>query len=125
MTDAEDRAGVQPLDELIAERDVLTERIAPLWAKYGPGGTAEAVRKAEVARIAGLLRALAGGKGEKITEAAIDQAAHCHEDYTGLLALMTTERAEFFRLQSQLDILDWKCNRGQALLRLAAREVAL
>lgn len=125
MTDMELRAGVEPLEQLLDERATLVAQVAPLWAAYGPGGTAEHTRKNELARLDGLIRALATGQGQKVTEPMVDAATHAHPDYLAFVAKMTTDRARFFALNAQLDAIEYRVQRGQALLRMYAAESRL
>lgn len=125
MGEPELRAGVEPLDHLLDERNHLVAKVAPLWALYGPGGTADNSRKNELARLDGLIRALATGEGKKVTEPMVEAATHAHPDYLNFVAKMTTERAEFFKLNAQLEAIEWKVNRGQALLRMFTAESRL
>ena len=124
-SDAEDRAGVEPIDVLLAERDGIVAALAPLWAEYGPGGLGEHRLSAERARIVGLLRAMAVAQQQKMTEAALEAGSKEHPDYMGMMAKQTTERAQFFRLQEDLRAIDFRLNRGQALLRAYASEPKL
>ena len=119
MTALEVQFGLQPIGDLLEERGVLVGRLAPLWAKYGPGGTAEHQRSAELARIDGLLRAMAATDPDrKVTEASLEKACRAHPDYLALVALHTTERAEYFKLDAQIQAIDFRINRGQGLTRL-------
>lgn len=122
-TDAEDRAGVERMDVLLADRDTIVSALAPMWAEYGPGGIGEHRLSAERARIIGMLRAMATANEQKITEAALEAGSRAHPDYMGLMARQTTERAEFFKLQEQLRAIDFRLNRGQALIRAYASEI--
>lgn len=121
--DAETRAGVEPIDQLLAERDQIVGELAPLWAEYGPGGVGEHRLSAERSRIIGLLRASAAMHEQKVTEAALEAGSRAHPDYIALMAKQTTERATFFKKQEELRAIDFRLNRGQALLRAYASEV--
>jgi len=121
-SDAEDRMGVEPVDVLLANRATIVDALAPLWAEYGSGGIGEHRLSAERCRIVGLLRAMAAAKGEKITEAALEAGSKEHPEYIGMMAQQTTDRARFFRLQEDLRAIDFRLNRGQALLRAYASE---
>lgn len=122
-SDAEDRAGVESIDALLAQRLDLVESLAPLWAEYGAGGVAEHRLSAERSRVIGLLRAMATANETKITEAALEAGSRAHPDYLNMMARQTTERVTFFRLQEQMRAIDFRLNRGQALLRAYASEV--
>jgi hypothetical protein len=39
------------------------------------------------------------------------------------VALMTKERAEYFELNAQLQEIEWKVNRGQAMIRYSTVEL--
>ena len=123
------KADVEELAVLLAERAIIVGKLAPLFALYGPGGTAESVRKNEEMRLRGLVRALAvvtRKEGEKPpTEAALEEGARGHADFTGLVARQTTERADFFRLNADLEAIEYRINRGQALLKMFASEARL
>lgn len=121
--EAESRAGVEPIDVLLADRQAIADELAPLWAQFGPGGTAEHALSAERARITGLLRAMAVARQEKITEAALESGSRAHPDYLGMMAQQTSERASFFKLQEQMRAIDFRINRGQSIMRMVASEV--
>jgi len=121
-SDAEDRMGVEPVDKLLADRAGIVEALAPMWAEYGPGGIGEHRLSAERSRIIGLLRAMAAAEDKKVTEAALEAGSRAHPAYLAMMAKQTTERAEFFRQQEQLRAIDFRLNRGQALLRAYASE---
>lgn len=123
MIESELRAGVQPLDELIAEHRHTRKRLSALWAKYGPGGVGEHMRRAEVARIIEYLRAMAMAEERKVTEASLDAAAHAHRQYFDFVAVLTNERAEYYELMAQLQEIEWKVNRGQAMIRYSTVEL--
>lgn len=120
--DAEFRAGVEPIDVLLADRSTIVDALAALWAEYGPGGLGESRLSAERSRVIGLLRAMAAANEQKITEAALEAGSRAHPDYLGMMAKQTTERATFFKLQEQLRAIDFRINRGQSLLRAYASE---
>lgn len=115
-------AGVQPLSELLDMHRHVRKEFASLWAKYGPGGVAEALRKQELSRIKVLIRVMAGAERKRLSNDAVDDAAHDHPDYIAFLALMLGERKRFFELECQLQEIEWRVNRGQAMLRLSAVE---
>ena len=122
-TELELRADVEPLEKLLDERTNTVRKLAPLWALYGPGSSSESRLSSERSRIVGLLRAMAVANGEKITEAALEAGSRAHPDYIGFMAKMTTDRTEFYELEQKLHAIDFRLNRGQAILRAYASEV--
>lgn len=127
MEDRELTAGVEPLDQLLDERRTLVTTLAPLYALYGPGGTADHARKNELSRLDGLIRAMAAAEEppRRLTEPMVEAATHAHKDYLAFVAKMTTDRALYFALNADLEAIEWRVNRGQALLRYAAGELRL
>ena len=123
MADTEDRAGVDRLDDLVAQRAAIVRELARLRPLYGPLGMWGHRRKMELARITVLLVAEAtrdGGK--KPTDTVLDAMAHEHDDYAAFVAHGTTEAARWVELEETLEAIDMRINRGQALLRYAASE---
>lgn len=70
---------------------------APLWARYGPGGTFDHQRKTLLCTIADGIRL---GATEKLTEAAIDQKAHIDPRYAALLDSALEERTVLARFDA-------------------------
>ena len=122
MEDIENRIGIEPIDQLLAEKNVLIEKVADLRAVYGSFGTHDASRKSELARIKGLLRAQYTKAQVKVTETMLDDEAHCHSDYTSFITRATRERAEWVRLESQVEAIDAKLFRGNAIIRYVSNE---
>lgn len=117
--------GVPPLESLLAERDELVKQVAPLRAKHGPFGTFDALRKVELATIAASVRARAVEQEKKVTEAAIDEAAHASARYAGFIAQATNEKANWAELENKIAGINDTINRGQAIARYLAAEVSL
>jgi hypothetical protein len=69
------------------------------WANgaslYGPGGLFDASRKARLALIAAEIRDGYAEKGEKVTEARIEELAHAHPDYQKWISTSTIDRARW------------------------------
>ncbi len=120
--EVEFRAGVEPLELLLTRRRDLVKRVAVLRAVHGPFGTWDAQRKIELSRIKTLVRAQATMAKAKMNNDQVDEEAHAHPDYTAFITTAIKERAEFYRLESEIEDVDYRINRGQALLRYAASE---
>lgn len=123
--DIEIRAGVEPLERLLARRRAVVETVATLRAVYGSFGTWEHSRKSELARLRSLVRLQAMKDNRKMTNDQVDDEAHQHPDYTRFVTTATTERAAYFRLEAEVEEIDYLVNRGQALLRFASMERTL
>ncbi len=88
-------------EELIDSIEALENTRAPLYAVYGPGGTWDAERKALLCVVAERVRVEAV-PGVKMTEAAIDHAAHAHQQYQFRIALATTERTQMALIDAEI-----------------------
>lgn len=125
MNDTEDRMGIEPIERLLAGRAELIKRIAPLRARHGMGGTYGDQRKIELSQIAATIRAKAVAASTKLTEAAIDEAAHSDDRYVAFVTKATNERVEFIQLEDEIQAINDKINRGQAVARYLSAEVML
>src|SRR6184192_102220 len=117
MTDAERRAQVIPLEELLAERDDLVQRLARLRAIHGAGGTYGDLRKIELSKAAAVVRAQATLEGKKVTEAYLDEMAHVSDSYVAFITGSTSERADWILHEARLEGIDFTINRGQAVAK--------
>src|SRR6266566_7702858 len=122
MTDAELRAQVIPLEELLAERDDLVQRLARLRAVHGAGGTYGDLRKIELSKAAAVVRAQATLEGKRVTEAYLDEMAHCADGYIQFIIEATSQRADWVRLEERLTGIDFTINRGQAVAKFVTAE---
>jgi hypothetical protein len=125
VSDLERRLNVVPLEELHAERDTLVKQLAPLWARHGPGGSYEALRKIQWTSLAVAIRAQAQLDGVKLTESAIEQMAHADAGYGEWVAVMTLERATFKELETRIQAIEDTIHRGNAIVRFLASEAQL
>ena len=125
MGDVERRLGIMPVEELLAERHALVKRVARLRAAYGAWGTWDAQRKIILASIAQKLRAQALVNGERLTEAAIEDAAHADDAYAAFVQRCTEERAQMAVLEDQIEGITARLNRGQVIARYLSMEVSL
>ena len=118
MTALEVQFGLQPIGDLLEERGVLIERLATLRARYGPWGTWDHERKVRLSAIKGRIRAQMTAAGAKVSNDHLDDLAHADPDYTDFVITATMERADWVRLEAQVDAIDATINRGQAVARL-------
>lgn len=125
MADLEAKIGIDSLAELLAKRAELVEEVATLRAKYAAWGLADHVRKIELSRIKGRIRAQAAHDKRKVNNEQVDEEAHADGDYIDLIATMTIERTRWVRLENQIDSIDVTIMRGTALVRFAGNEARL
>jgi hypothetical protein len=90
------------------EADALLQQLAEThqpWAwgaaRYGPGGTFDASRKAFLAVRSAQVRDEYADRGEKITEARLDEVAHADEGYREWLDAQTIDRASWLKLDAE------------------------
>ncbi len=125
MAQVEERMGLRPVSELLAERETLVERVADLRARHGSFGTYGDLRKIELSRIAMMLRAQAVKDGIKVTEGGIEDAAHAHPDYVAFVTAATLQRAEWVRLENQIEAIEATIRRGQSVASYLSAEARL
>jgi len=125
MAEIEDRIGVAPVEELLAERQDIVEQVAPLRALYGAGGTWDAQRKMELANLKMLIRAQAEAADTKRTEAYLEDAAHADPRYKNLVAQATTDRANLSILEDKVNAIEARIRRGDAVIRYVSAEARL
>jgi hypothetical protein len=125
LGDIEHRMGIQPLEELHAERDTLVKKVADLRARHGAFGTYNDLRKIKLAAIAQLVRAKALKEGKKLTSAQVDDLAHSHSAYVDFVITSTKERAEWTVYENQIQSIDETIMRQQSICRFLANEVRL
>ena len=123
MQDAEIRCGVQPAQELLDERTLLVEKVADLKAVYGSFGTFDHLRKIELSRLKGLVRAQATRDKVKLNNDQVDDDAHAHIDYIEFIRQATTDRAKWVRLENQIEAVSARIFRGNAMIRFVSNEI--
>ncbi len=123
--EVEARMGLIPLEELLKERDELISRVARLRARHGTFGSWDSERKVALASAAALVRAQALQENKKMTESAIDEAAHVHPTYSDFVIASVSEKADWIVLEGQIDGIDFTIRRGDVVGRYLAQEAAL
>lgn len=125
LAEIESRMGIEPLDALHAERAKIVKQAAELRAKHGPFGTYDALRKLEWSRIATIIRAQAVLDQVKMTEAAIEQAAHADSRYIDFITNATLEKAQLSILEDRIQAIGDVILRANAIARYLAAEAHL
>lgn len=114
--------GVEPMDVLEAELDVMSDEWARGWALYGPGGGWSDVRKAMLsAREIAIRDTWNEIKLGKMTDAKLDAEAHADPEYRKFLDRSMLERAQWILLDQARSLIHARIARGNALLRASAR----
>src|SRR3990167_3783435 len=131
MAEVEEAIGIPPVEELLAERQQLVERVAELRARHGSFGTFDALRKSKLATIKMLIRAQAQRDGRKadngkpLTNDQIEDEAHAHPDYTEFVIQATRERADLTKAEGLIANIDATIQRANVVARYATAEVHL
>ncbi len=113
--------GAEPIDVLLSDLDNTEEEWADSAALFGAGGLFDAQRKAKLCTVAMEIRDMLFKQGGKATESLIDQMAHADKQYIEWLDDMQLRRAQWLAMDAHRDGLVLRINRGQAMLRVAAR----
>lgn len=122
-SDRERSLGVTPIDDALAAYLDASDALAPLRAMHGTNGTFDHDRKALLAKIkVGLRKDLAANARRrleaKLSDAAVDDLAHAHPDYSAFLALSRDEKRRMVELESAMNAITMLGNRHNLLLRL-------
>jgi len=123
--DIEERMGLVPLEELLAERDKFIKSVAPLRARHGPGGVWDDLRRVHRSTIAMKLRAQKASAGEKVTEAWLEDAAQADGDYLAFITAGVQEKIAHTELENRIQGIEDQINRGQAVARYLSNELGL
>ena len=94
-------------DALLASLETVLYRRAPLFAKYGPGGTFDHSRKTLLAAIKNEYRV---GAATRVSESSLDDVGHADPRYVKFVDDATEERAAFALLDADAQVLEYKLN---------------
>lgn len=125
IDDIRERLGGNEVDALMAELARSDDEYAALDARYGPGGTFDAQRKAHRSAIEVQIRADAKERGEKLTEAAAEALAASDLAVIALLANAEAERTRYAVLSSQREVIRERLRWLRALAYAAGGEARL
>lgn len=125
MGDIEQRMGLPPLEGLLAERDSLVAKVAPLRARHGPGGLFDDLRSVQRATVAMKLRAQAAASGTKVTEAYLEDASKADADYVAFLTAGVLEKIQHTELENAITGINDQVRRGDAVARYLSQELGL
>lgn len=120
----ETAVGVKGVGELVDERTHLVQQSAKLRALHGSFGMWDHQRKILLAKLRAAIRGGAVASGAKMTEAAIDDAAHSHPDYIEFITSGVIEKEQWIRAEADIEGIDFQFYRDQGVLKLH-REVGL
>lgn len=123
LRDFEETVGVDPIDVLQADRRAVIEELAPLRAKYGPGGTWDARRKAFRSAVANeIAMRLVAERSKAPSETELERLAAGDERVLRWLDDVEQEMARYHLLEDHAQSMTELINRGQAILRYASNE---
>lgn len=125
QAEVETRMGIQPLEELLAERDDLVKEVAPLRAQHGPGGCFDDLRSVQRSTLAMKHRAKAVESGTKVTESYLDDASRADPDYVAFIEHGVLEKIKHAELENRIAGINDLIRRGDAVARFATQELGL
>lgn len=120
----ETAVGVKGVVEVRDERWHLVQKSAKLRALHGSFGLWEHQRKILLAKLRTAIRGGAVASGAKMTEAAIDDAAHAHPQYVEFITQGVIDKQEWIGSEAEIQGIDFQFFRDQAITKLH-REVGL
>lgn len=125
MQETWERFGGEAYDRLAAELAATDQEWADLEAVYGPGGSWDARRKAYRSGYAILLRDQARERGEKVTEAMIEERAAAHAAVLSWLAASELEKARHSLLGAQREAITERIRHLRAVMFASSAEARL
>jgi len=125
QSEVEAEMGLRPIEELLARRAQLIREVSDLRARYGSFGTFDHLRKIELSRLFGLIRARATEGKKRPSDKQVEHEAHAHPDYIDFIATATKERAEWAVLEGKVEAIEWYIRRGQSVASYLTAECRL
>ena len=125
MAELEAKMGIPPLEGLLAERDELVQQVARLRARHGSFGTWDAERKIALEQAAAVIRAQSALEQKKVTEAALDEAAHTTGNYVDFITASISEKADWIILENRIQGIEDTLLRANAIARYLSSEMML
>lgn len=121
--DIEMTIGVDRIEVLQADRRALVKDVAPLRAKYGPGGVFDARRKAFRSAVANeIADRITRERGKAPSEAELERLAAGDERVIAWLDRAEQEMAEYHLLEDRIQELTELVRRDESLIRFCAFE---
>lgn len=94
-------------EALLTSLESVLHQRAPLYARYGPGGTFDHTRKTLLAAIKNEYRS---GAATRVSESSLDDMGHADERYTKFVNDATVERTEYALFDADAQVLEYKLN---------------
>jgi len=116
--------GVKGVGEVVDERTHRVRQSANLRALHGSFGLWDHQRKILLAKLRTMIRGGAVASGAKMTEAAIDDAAHAHPEYVEFITQGVIDKQKWIESEAVIEGIDFQFYRDQAITKLH-REVGL
>lgn len=116
------RAGLPPIDTLLAERTALVTKWANHAAMFDAYGLFEVERKRRLALAALQVRAAKEQAGLKYTQGQVEDESHVWPAYTKFLDESVQSKAEWLIAKDQIDAIGHRIHRANALAKFAASE---
>ncbi len=92
-------------EALLTSLESVLHQRAPLYARYGPGGTFDHSRKALLAAIKNEYR---NGAATRVSESSLDDMGHADERYVAFVNDAIDERTRYALLDADAQVLEFK-----------------
>lgn len=125
LTPLEQRAELDSLEDLHVQRRQLLPEYAVLRALHGPSGKWDARRKAMLSAIKVAIRIDAATRQEKMTEAAIDDAAHADAQYLSVVDQGIVGHTRYIELDTQVSELQERIDNRTSSMYAYGKEAGL
>ena len=125
LTQLEERAEIDSLDDLQARRRQLLPEYSALRALHGSNGKWDAKRKALLEALKVRARMDATKRGEKVTEGLIDALAHADEQYIAFVDSGIDGATRYVVLETEITEIEEKVRNREFCLTAWSRELAL
>ena len=92
-------------EALLTSLESVLHQRAPLYARYGPGGTFDHARKVLLAAIKNEYR---NGAATRVSESSLDDMGHADERYAKFVGDAVDERTRYALLDADAQVLEFK-----------------
>lgn len=120
--EAQARCGVEPVDKLLHQREMLIASNSTMLARHASYGIFDGLRKARLSVAALRVRSDLQDRGERATDKAVEEKSHADPAYQQFLSDWVVEAAQALIVQDKIDAITERIRRGGLVMRAHASE---